>query len=136
MSSDHADEDLVKQPYVFCGVCFKTEGPYKLTSCAHILCESHAPTPGQLCPVCDNSDVSLVDLNSRSLPRELRSYFGSLLPSLENIYAIAKFQYEGLTEMVSHQEEVITKLSGKIKQQRDVMKSVREELVKARDYKS
>lgn len=129
-------DDFVKQPYVFCGVCFKVEGPFSLTSCAHILCQQHVPVAGGKCLVCDTAEVSTVALDSRNLPKELRNYFGSFLPSLESIYAIAKFQYEGLVELVSHQKTVIAKLTAKIGQQKEVMKSVREELVKARDYKS
>lgn len=128
-------DELVKQPYVFCGVCFKAEGPFKLTSCAHILCEHHDQNSSE-CPVCDTKEITTVQLDSKSLPKELRSYFTSFLPSLESIYAIARFQYEGLVDMVNHQKSIITKLNGKIAQQRDVMKSVREELIKAREYKS
>ena len=38
--------------------------------------------------------------------------------------------------MVEHQKKLIDRLTSKIEQQRDVMKSVREELVKAREYKN
>lgn len=131
---DNSD-DLVKQPYVFCGVCFTAEGPFNLTSCAHILCEHHTSSD-TACPVCNSQDTSTVQLSSQTLPKELLPYFGSFLPSLESIYAVAKFQYEGLVDMVNHQKSAIVKLTAKIAQQREVMKSVREELVKAREHKS
>lgn len=130
--------DDFKTPYVFCGVCYKSTGPFYLTSCAHILCHHHHTQQlvPQLCPVCNTTEISTVELDSKTLPTELKSYFRAFLPSLESIYAIARFQYEGLTGMVEHQKKLIDRLTSKIGQQRDVMKSVREELVKAREYKN
>jgi hypothetical protein len=130
--------DDFKRPYVFCGVCYKPTGPFYLTSCAHILCHHHHAQQlvPQVCPVCNTTEISTVELNSKALPAELKSYFRAFLPSLESIYAIARFQYEGLTGIVEHQKKLIERLTSKIGQQRDVMKSVREELVKAREYKN
>lgn len=125
-----------RQPYVYCGVCFTSEGPFHLTTCAHLVCAKHRPQGRQECPCCKTEDISTVQLNNEELPSALKPYFKNFLPELENIYAISKFQFEGLERLVSHQKEVIKKMESKIHQQKEVMKSVREELVKARDYKA
>lgn len=135
MSNDNGD---FNKPYVFCGVCYKSVGPFYLTSCAHILCEYHYAQQlrPKICPVCKIAEISTIQLDSKVLPTELKNYFQPFLPALENIYAIARFQYEGITDMVVYQKKVIEKMTSKIAQQRDVMKNVREELVKAREYKN
>lgn len=132
------NNDDFNKPYVFCGVCYKSVGPFHLTSCAHILCEYHYAQQlvPKICPVCKITEISTIKLDSKVLPTELKSYFQPFLPALENIYAIARFQYEGITDMVGYQKKVIEKMTSKIAQQRDVMKNVREELIKAREYKN
>lgn len=128
--------DFVKQPYVFCGVCFKEDGAFSLTSCAHIVCDKHTRPDGEACPVCEMAETATIKLDSEEFPKELKSYFGPFLPSLEHIYAIAKFQFERLLELVKHQKAAIGKMTERVAHQKDVMRSVREELVKARTYRT
>jgi hypothetical protein len=48
--------------------------------------------------------------------------------------ASAKFQFDAMAELIRYQKQAITQLRGKLAEQRDVMRSVREELVKANEY--
>lgn len=88
------------------------------------------------CPVCSTKDISIVPLTKKSLPSELEPYFQSFLPGLENIYSIAKFQYDGLAEYTKSQMKMVERLTAKIHQYRDTIKMARLEILKADEYKA
>lgn len=88
------------------------------------------------CPVCNTPNISLIALTKSTLPKQLTSYFEPFLPNLEAIYAIAKFQYEGLQELAKYQAKQVVNLQAKIGQHRNTIRTARSEIAKAGEYKS
>lgn len=153
---------LENKLFVYCGVCLSFEGPFYLTSCAHILCHTHhdkhihdhqnssnpesntkekdsngkTDKPSSVCPVCNTKDISVISLSEGSFPVDIQAYFKPFLPSLEAIYATARFQYEGLTELAKHQKKQIIKLNSKISHYKETLKTIRREIIKLNEYKS
>lgn len=150
--------DLTKQLYVYCGVCLDSKGPFFLTSCAHILCQSHygkacSSDPSKsnrpdyetrnsqshhnlTCPVCKAKQVSAVMVTKDSLPSKLQPYFQPFLPNLEDIYAVAKFQYDGMVELVKYQSSLIAKLNQQIDKNKQLIQAAKSQTSSLNDYKS
>lgn len=85
-----------------------------------------------VCPVCRTADISVVPLTRDALPRELQAYFRPYIASLESIYAIAKFQTDGLVVRCQRQIKTIAKLTAKYK---EAVRRLREEMAKSSDLR-
>lgn len=135
------EEDLAatptSNPFVYCVKCYSSTFPLNLTSCGHIVCPRHSK--GNTCSICNTPQITFSPLSpstAQNLPNDQRSFFTSFLPSLQDIHAVARYQYTRLVDLVHHQRKVITKLNNKISSQRESTNTMKAQLVKAKAYKS
>ncbi|GAO52228.1 hypothetical protein SAICODRAFT_70481 [Saitoella complicata NRRL Y-17804] len=127
---------------VYCAKCFLTAGngsSFWLTSCGHIVCERclfpegvplDAANRTHTCTYdrCRSANVSIAPLDEQ-LPQDLIPYFRPLHELIDEFTGAVKFQHGNILRLVEHYR-------GKMAMQRDILGKVKDELEKARDYKS
>lgn len=122
-------------PFIFCSICYSQQSPLYFTSCGHVLCDFHASSNTNPCFICKTSHLAPCLISS--LPKLVKSFFTStFLPVLDGIHGVARFQYNRLVELFSHQTLVIQQLNEKVQNQRQALAVAHPKILKARDYKS
>lgn len=132
-----SDTNIVSS-FPYCVKCFSSSNPLSYASCGHLLCTHHVK--GSTCAVCQTPIGSVVPIDSsltaNVLPEDARPFYKPFLAPLQDIHSIARFQHTRLVDLVNHQSEVIGQLNEKVEKYRKSMKSAKERLGKAKEYKA
>lgn len=115
-----------------CDECCNTDDSQLVLiyNCAHVVCKIHIDNFLH-CPVCNSTDISSAPMNN--LPSECKEYFVSTTETLNELAQIVHFQQNRMANIVSKQQLEVSRLNNKVEEQQQVMRSVREELVQARE---
>ncbi|KAK6465311.1 hypothetical protein DFJ63DRAFT_339161 [Scheffersomyces coipomensis] len=86
------------------------------------------------CPVCHTQGVSLVSIDSK-LPAELKSFFLPIPKQIDLLTSAGKFQYCSLIERLNYLKGQNVKLNDKVKKQKQLLCTAKEELTHLNSYK-